>query len=1772
MLGPTPEANRTDAPRPADVVAAEAGYRIADHLGRQARFNPTAALKALTTQLTQEYEDRFLVELIQNAYDAHPGDTADGQVTVRLDESADPAVLYVGNAGRPFTVENFDALTNVAQSSKPPGEGIGNKGVGFRSVLQVCASPEVFSTDPDDASSSGFGGFCFGFASDDDIRGLVGTDRDYDTVRKDFSRFLLPVPAAQDDPALKEMRADGMVTVVRLPLTSSKAVDLARTQTERLLDPELPIALFLERLARITVIRVDPDGHATRSDITRTVQNVRTDGPGGPLLRWVDTAGARFLTTTRRLAAADVRAVVAQAVERGELDESWGNWTSDVEVSLATDPTGPGVGDGRLYTYLPMRMSSPVRAHLHAPFHTKMARLDLNAGSLFNSFLLRAAAELAADTIAVLVADRTQLDVAARQAAAVDLLCWATPHVPQVAAALSAVGRDIATTPLLPTRTPQGPSWARIADARTWTEDDGPALNVGTIGGLADILEPTVGVARRERLSEVVRSALGGHLEPTDDELAGWVEKVALGMERAPLGRWNAFLNDVARVFEGRPVNALQGRTLLLDDKCRLRQAGPWKAGTGAAAGHPTVFVPPLTAGESPDDVELSEVPKSLQRAFSFLHKDIAVRVRSAGHWERTPVGELLRRGELVEQFELSAVLGHLERLLAGDVSDKTYSQALRWVYVQEAASRSRTADLHRLGLRVPTRDGWVPASKAVFPPGWGSPRAQTLAALLAQAGEDSATLSALRQHIIRPPADWPFKVRDVDTFRDFLTRVGVRDGLFPVPIRSANAIRMNGETFSARTIAGRFSLPLDPKWEEHVEENRTRSLAGPNTPYTGDQDLWVIPGQDAHASLSPSAKDKFAAALLDAAPHWPDEALFYHWRRRSPHHASKPDPQTWPSPARSFLERGEWFPMANPGRRHEHYYVQPGQGWTFDEDSNDSAPRFARLAPVEHRRRLSNAPELLNRLVGAGLAVWNSPASAARRLTELAARAAAGEIPGNDVLSVRRAATNAWSDMVRLGQPLPEGFRVLVAVRDNLDVADVADGGPAVFVVDGQPGLVAQVLETIGRPIVVASADDGPAIAGLLSSVSPTRVRRTSAVTAKVSLDGQPLTPGPDCGTPLLDLFGPWLSRLLLAVLDLRATRFTLITDRVLRDADARLRAARAAVGGRIDLAVDGAPLAAAGRLAQSVYLDDPDHPLVVVRNGTLPVPSWRALDVLADDLASLIGQGLAASEFRALALALDRSVGAWREPSTAEIAAVLRCDEDAVTALYRDLSSTAEHLRTLLAPFVAVQTGPSAAAAFQSGVGTDTDAVGAELAALTDKATADALLDAAGKSESVDGIRRRTGTPLGPLNDALHALGRPPLYFPEEHQAALEAHVTEHRQELLDGLRGRFAAAYRSRSGLDGYADARTFRLRPDPAWLHEHDVPDSGLLEQHVEAWLTAFGFPSPHTFPPVDEVRANNHQLLDTDLPGLSRTVQAWTDKHGQAVPAPWKDPTAVRDTLDGSGCLDFELLDRPALIGWLDALTLWPGGMDLTDDPALLGLTAADLERGSTSKAAADAERRTARTSLRFGDRTYDTGTDELREFVRAVDASLTDAQLAVKKTPAVLASFTAGTGTKNRPDGARAGHRHSRQVPTDEQTTAIGLAGELFAYRWLQRAYPGVVNPESWISGNRSLVLGGPPGDDTPGYDFKIVRRSGPLLFEVKATTTDGYAFEISDGELAAASAARKGQYRILYIRNVLSPDDRELLVLPSPLEPEARHLYRQINNGMRLAFAPASR
>ena len=123
--------------------------------------DPYAQNKSLSEHVAADYHGRFLIELIQNGNDAHPRDRGDGEIEVLLADEGPFGTVYVANRGVPFSERQADALLRIGRSSKPPGEAIGNKGLGFRSVSHVCDAPEIYSQSTSAPVMPSFEGFCF---------------------------------------------------------------------------------------------------------------------------------------------------------------------------------------------------------------------------------------------------------------------------------------------------------------------------------------------------------------------------------------------------------------------------------------------------------------------------------------------------------------------------------------------------------------------------------------------------------------------------------------------------------------------------------------------------------------------------------------------------------------------------------------------------------------------------------------------------------------------------------------------------------------------------------------------------------------------------------------------------------------------------------------------------------------------------------------------------------------------------------------------------------------------------------------------------------------------------------------------------------------------------------------------------------------------------------------------------------------------------------------------------------------------------------------------------------------------------------------------------------------------------------------------------------------------------------------------------------------------------------------------------------------------------
>lgn len=119
---------------------------------------------SLGDEVAREYRGRAVLELLQNAHDVlgRVGGDDRRQVSFVLNTSPEQPELLIANSGRPFLDADFSGICRLAQSPKDPNKSVGNKGLGFRSVLELTTRPEVWSTAP----AGGEIAFTFGFDPD----------------------------------------------------------------------------------------------------------------------------------------------------------------------------------------------------------------------------------------------------------------------------------------------------------------------------------------------------------------------------------------------------------------------------------------------------------------------------------------------------------------------------------------------------------------------------------------------------------------------------------------------------------------------------------------------------------------------------------------------------------------------------------------------------------------------------------------------------------------------------------------------------------------------------------------------------------------------------------------------------------------------------------------------------------------------------------------------------------------------------------------------------------------------------------------------------------------------------------------------------------------------------------------------------------------------------------------------------------------------------------------------------------------------------------------------------------------------------------------------------------------------------------------------------------------------------------------------------------------------------------------------------------------------
>lgn len=1429
-------------------------------------------------------------------------------------------------------------------------------------------------------------------------------------------------------------------------------------------------------------------------------------------------------------------------------------------VALRLDAPLP---NGRMYTFLPMAdgVPAPFPGHAHAPFFTKLARLDISETVALNAFLL--------DQLAVLtweLSRRIRSETPHLLAAdlVLDLTCWDVPD--RLDAALD--GR-LAAEPIVPLHGRE--AWGSLQDSYGWP-DGKRSWRVLTAEALtragADLLTPSVGPVRHSRLDKLCRAVTSRPFRPPPPLAAEWTETVARSLlgGTEPAGQvWADFCSDLSHAF-ARDQGALRGRRIILDQDMRLRCALGGRTESGRQDA--TVFFHP-----EPDDIAegdaATRVPgdlKALRRRISFTHPAIA--------WDSAGRG-FLERNELVRPYQLDRVFDALDDLLSGHPSEALGRDALTFAFRHYSLlTQARRRRLARIPFRLPLADTgrWGRAASCSFSPAWGTEGARRLERFLGEGGSRIPALAAQRDQWISGPDDWPAPVRDRAAYTEFLEALGVCDGLRPGAVGERLGARQGHELRLAGLAAG-FGLgdALADAWCADVRSGWTK-FQHPYTLYEFAHPPAHLAGAAEVAGLGPAARREFAELLMHGLRTWGEEVFTVTVHR--PTYTFK-DAHTWPTPLASYLRDMAWLPVEEPDGPS---CVAPRRAW-FSTDGE--LPAFVPALPLSTRRLLTDRG-VVERMLRLGLRRWEDPQHAGAAVKQLVDVLDNGDVPEYLSVSFKRHYERAWSNIARTGRwPWAPGEQIRLAVsRTNvLGAFSPSPDEVPVIVCDEADPLKEALIEPAGHPVLVAPAESGDVVVRM-AETNGLRVQRTSATHVQVRhRDGAPITPS---GQAAVFIRGrEWLVTVVALAMELKSGAFVRRSERGVRAALERLRALRVVHADDVDITVSGT-LAEPPPSTRALPLPDDEHPTVVVWRSD---EGWDELQAATPAVAQLLGRPWLQDALELVLVKLEWSF-AGNSPALIDdstLAAALDTTEAKVTEIRRNLTGDVQDTVRLLRPVLAclaADTWSEEAAHLLARAAGERELAGfidrfapglplpsAELVALARSCTKPAEL------------RDELGIDFQQFNASLAALGPgyAPEYYPDRHEQVFDDFVRACSGSLLDRLRERYAVAAQRGEDISGYATARGLNdLQPDPHWLPRFITPPEEAMRERVREWLRGHGadddFERPTELEPVDRLRARNRAALDALVPTLPPLVAAWCRRHGVQVPTGWHGAVLMecRSFVDGTGLGDLLPLSEGRLLDAVGRAVGWPAGMPHAADPAALGLTDKDLVQTATRARDSGVSTIVAPRTIAIGDTEVRVGSDQLATIADIASKSIDEAFLT--QSGRVRLDAVAGVPRPRSGGGPSVKPRivvAKTKRTSEDQRSAIGLVGEVAARAWLQRHYPDV----RWTSGYAAVVNGDDEASDSLGYDFEVTWRDTTRLYEVKALSdpcAERVEFELGPSEVDAARRhARGNRYRILLITSALVPEGRRVFDLPNPFSSQGRDRFRMVSRGVRYQCSP---
>lgn len=1109
------------------------------------------SLHSLTEQVEHQYHGRFIVELIQNAHDALLPSSIEpdrlGRIEIALKDEGEFGALYVANDGRPFSASNFMSLSRLGQSDKNPQESIGNKGIGFRSVLEITDAPEIYSRS--EQNNPYFDGFCFAFSpevicrlavharalldGDDAVLSpfgnvpLVDWDARLLTKFRDnvarlasnahltaeawltgemafLSPYLLPFPLQNLGRSvfISEFERRGFSTLIRFPLKSAATLTLVREKLDDLDDSAL---LFLEKASALVLDSGDQRRELSRRQMARSGSLL--NGREVSISDGRDDQFRRYWVWTRDIVLADGPEDVRAAVRK--LPGKWPQ-LREATVSIAVR-----LGDvpelGSLSIFLPTLLGTGCATHINASFFGDMSRTHIDfgagddqgssSGAIYNQFLLSEAAGLAV----TVVRDELSGQSVAEARAIVDLLSpWGTDQVATkrwqqlTASATGEIAADIKTADWF--FSDRG--WGSMGDTSLLpASDKASVLTHKVLREHATFAAYVEGLESRRELVEALSEGHGIGAYPAADDLAETVESVAHDIHKLPETDWNKFWADADALFDG-DCSPLAGKRVLLGNDGQLHAGGD----------DCTVFFVPRQGASDDEDVEndsdIKEIPTTLRPFVAFLSDQIHVYEEKNGRLQQTRIRRLLLDSKLVSRFRredifndvLIAKTPPLQHPLSGP--DAALCQdillwALRLMaHLVDRGKGEKTLRLLR-GLPAPCHGGWYPVANSAFGPGW--PGTQGTVADIYLSSIDTPEVRTARDQLLLPPSDERWGGNG-DAHLELLRLVGVFDGVRLLPIDPKSWL----SRFDAPMT--NFLLPTIPPpcmsegdWKEYRIAARDEARPLYNNGRYEVQGLYAFPGLDKYSEFSLDARRAFMEAVLGSASHWQNgwDSCVIHRFEGNSHDISLL------SPVAHTLRKLPWLGL-HDGEDIE--WCCPADRWHVPalELARGRKWQFAHLRPLpgELANRLDVHPNLAAVMQRLGTPKFDpeTKSSSTQLLDALVNAVERNEVPHWDVFlgQVR----SAWRGFEPAANPVFPN-KLLVQRGSSRLKAERPDKDHPVYLSDSTKSFLS-ALKHFELPVVAIETDDAKRLADRFIAAFPDGVLQASALQPVPLVNGE--------------------------------------------------------------------------------------------------------------------------------------------------------------------------------------------------------------------------------------------------------------------------------------------------------------------------------------------------------------------------------------------------------------------------------------------------------------------------------------------------------------------------------------------------------------------------------------------------------------------------------------------------------------------------------------------